>query len=125
MRNTINFNACWAFTKLAEAVPTVMPADWENVNLPHTWNGEDGQDGGADYYRALCYYTKKLDKAVYEGAEEVYIEFEGANSSADVYVNGQLGLLLNWCSQGFPISIEEMAKKYLRLMHSPLLSTDN
>lgn len=41
------------------------------------------------------------------------------------YVNGQLGLLLNWCAQGFPVSIEEMAKKYLRLMHSPLLSTDN
>ena len=41
------------------------------------------------------------------------------------YANGQQGLLLNWCAQGFPLSVEEMAKKYLRLMHSPLLSTGN
>ena len=40
------------------------------------------------------------------------------------YVNGQQGLLLNWCAQGFPLSVEEMARKYLRLMHSPLLSLD-
>ncbi len=41
------------------------------------------------------------------------------------YVTGQQGLLLNWCAQGFPLSVEEMARKYLRLMHSPLLSTGN
>mgnify|MGYP000572773498 CR=1 FL=1 len=23
----------------------------EQVNLPHTWNAKDGQDGGNDYYR--------------------------------------------------------------------------
>ncbi len=41
------------------------------------------------------------------------------------YVTGQQGLLLNWCAQGFPLSVEEMARKYLRLMHSPLFSTAN
>lgn len=35
----------------------------EVVNLPHTWNGIDGQDGGNDYYRGTCYYTKVLKKA--------------------------------------------------------------
>ena len=26
----------------------------EQVNLPHTWNAKDGQDGGNDYYRGIC-----------------------------------------------------------------------
>ena len=41
------------------------------------------------------------------------------------YVSGQLALIRKWCAQGFPLSVEEMAKKYFRLMHSPLLSSDN
>ena len=95
MSKKLIWNDAWSFTKDVELVKdgkVVCCEGWENVNLPHTWNGEDGQDGGADYYRALCYYTKNLDKAVYDGAEEVYIEFEGANSSSDVYVNGQLAV---------------------------------
>ena len=41
------------------------------------------------------------------------------------YVRGQLALMLTWCAQGFPLSVEEMARKYFRLMHSPLLSSEN
>jgi len=88
------WNDSWLFTKDAALVSdthaALNAADWESVNLPHTWNAIDGQDGGNDYYRATCYYTKKLALAECQGAEEVYIEFEGANSSADVYVNGTL-----------------------------------
>ena len=32
----------------------------EQVNLPHTWNAKDGQDGGNDYYRGTCHYEKTL-----------------------------------------------------------------
>jgi len=88
------WNDSWLFTKdaalVSEAHEALKISDWETVNLPHTWNAIDGQDGGNDYYRATCYYTKKLALAECRGAEEVYIEFEGANSSADVYVNGTL-----------------------------------
>lgn len=41
------------------------------------------------------------------------------------YVSGQLALMLRWCAQGFPLSVEEMARKYFRLMHSPLLGSEN
>ena len=58
------------------------------VELPHTWNGKDGQDGGNDYYRGTCYYAKELNKLDLPKADEYYLEFCGANSSADVYVNG-------------------------------------
>ena len=90
------WNDSWLFTKdaalVSDAHAALNTADWESVNLPHTWNAIDGADGGNDYYRATCYYTKKLALADCQGAEEVYIEFEGANSSADVYVNGALAV---------------------------------
>ena len=83
-----NWNDAWLFSKDKE----LDRAQWEVVTLPHTWNAKDGQDGGNDYYRGTCYYAKKLALSECDGAEEVYIEFEGANSSADVYVNGKLAV---------------------------------
>ena len=82
------WNDGWLFSK-EKGLPQ---AEWESVNLPHTWNATDGQDGGNDYYRGTCYYTKKLALVDCQNAEEIYIEFEGANSSADVYVNGELAV---------------------------------
>ena len=32
------------------------------VDLPHTWNAVDGQDGGNDYYRGICRYEKNFGK---------------------------------------------------------------
>ena len=89
MRKRINFNFKWAFTKNATEVPQTMPERWDFVTLPHSWNNIDGQDGGNDYYRGTCYYAKELDKQELPEAEEYYLELNGANSSADVYVNGR------------------------------------
>ena len=89
MRNVINFNKKWAFTKMADAVPETMPAKWDIVNLPHSWNAIDGQDGDNDFYRGTCYYAKQFMKASLPAADRYYLEIKGANSSADVYVNGK------------------------------------
>ena len=89
MRKVFNLNAKWAFTKQANAVPAEMPKDWYFVNLPHSWNAIDGQDGGNDFYRGTCYYAKVLDKMDLPEADRYYLEIRGANSSADVYVNGK------------------------------------
>ena len=87
-----NINAAWRFTKDAALVtPEHLPlsADgWEAVDLPHTWNGVDGQDGGNDYHRGTCCYTKALSRSELPEGEQLYLEFEAANASADVYVNG-------------------------------------
>lgn len=88
-RIVYKLNDKWAFTKQACEVPREMPNDWYWVNLPHTWNNIDGADGGNDYYRGVCYYAKTFDKAQLPAADKYYIEFEGANSSADVYLNGK------------------------------------
>lgn len=89
MRKQIYFNRKWAFSKNVSTIPSSFPDKWDFVNLPHTWNNIDGQDGGNDYYRGACCYVKQLDKAELPEADLYYLEFCGANSSADVYVNGK------------------------------------
>ncbi len=89
MRTVINFNAKWAFTKMATEAPAALPMNWAWVNLPHSWNAIDGQDGGNDYYRGKCWYAKSFSKIDLPEAAQYYLELQGANSSADVYLNGK------------------------------------
>ena len=89
MRKLYNFNTKWAFSKDAEEAPKVMPEKWYWVTLPHTWNDIDGQDGGNDLYRGTSYYAKELEKIDLPKADQYFLEFQGANSSATVYVNGK------------------------------------
>ncbi len=80
MRETKIINSNWSFTKQGETV---------TVDLPHTWNGKDGQDGGNDYYRGTCIYEKDLKKEDFPAGEEIYLQLDGVNSSATVYFNGE------------------------------------
>lgn len=89
MREVYAFNTKWAFTKDAAAVPQTMPQNWYWVHLPHTWNAIDGQDGGNDYYRGMCYYAKEFQKSELPQNDVYYLEIAGANSSADVFLNGK------------------------------------
>ena len=87
MRTIVNINQNWAFLKDMAHVPAAIPEAAEAVNLPHCWNAVDGQDGGADYFRGKCGYFKQL--ADLPEAEKYYLEIRGANSSADVYLDGE------------------------------------
>lgn len=81
MRNIKNINENWIFVKENEK---------STVNLPHTWNGIDGQDGGNDYYRGKCTYIKEIARADMPQGEEIYLQLDGVNSSAFVYFNSKL-----------------------------------
>ena len=89
MRNIVSINNNWFFSKEATAVPEALCTDWEAVNVPHCWNAVDGQDGGNDYWRGTAYYAKSIVKAELPAADRYYLEIQGANSSADVYLNGK------------------------------------
>ena len=89
MRQIYNFNTKWGFSKEAVEVPTTMPERWNWVNLPHTWNNIDGQDGGNDLYRGTAFYAKELEKMDLPKADRYFLEIQGANSSAILYVNGK------------------------------------
>ena len=88
MRKILNWNADWSFYK-GIADPSATTAEGEAISLPHTWNAVDGQDGGNDYFRGSCLYKKSLKKSDLPENNEYYLEINGANSSADVYVNGE------------------------------------
>ena len=78
MKKILSLNDSWIFCK--EGVK-------ETVNLPHTWNGLDGQGAGEDgYFRGACTYTRILPK--YSG--KVFLEFLGANSLCTVKINGRI-----------------------------------
>lgn len=89
MRQIINFNAKWAFSKMATEIPTAIDTRWDFVNLPHSWNAIDGQDGGDDYFRGTAYYAKKFEKIDLPEADKYYLEIKGANASSTVYLNGK------------------------------------
>lgn len=81
MRHIEKINNSWLFQ---------MDEQIQEVQLPHTWNNIDGQDGGNDYYRGKCKYKKYLKRPEMEEGDQVYLEFRGVNSSAVVYVNNSL-----------------------------------
>ena len=79
MRQIININQDWLFS---------LKGKEEKVNVPHTWNNIDGQDGGGDYFRGKATYTKTFKKPELKENQELYLEVNGANSSSDVIING-------------------------------------
>ena len=79
MRQIVNLNEGWMFSKVNSA--------WEMVDFPHTWNGYDGQDGGDDYFRGTCMYSKPVRRALLPKADRYYVEFQGTNSEATLYIN--------------------------------------
>ena len=82
MRHTIDLCGGWQFTG-PDGVTVA-------VNVPHTWNNIDGQDGGNDYRRGECRYERSFPMPAFDGArEEVWLEFDGVNASARVTLNGQ------------------------------------
>ncbi len=86
MRKILSLNKDWLFVK---NTADVTARGGEAVNLPHSWNAVDGQDGGNDYFRGTCLYVKPLVKEELPSADRYYIELRGANSSADLYVGGK------------------------------------
>ena len=59
------------------------------VDLPHTWNNIDGQDGGNDYKRCTCLYQTSFAKPAFDAdTQQVWLQFEGVNASAAVTLNG-------------------------------------
>ena len=87
MRTILNINAGWSFLKDWKEAPVAIPEAAEAVNLPHCWNAVDGQDGGNDYFRGTCCYAKQIEEL--PEAQKYYLEIQGANSSADVYLDGK------------------------------------
>ena len=80
MSKTILLNQGWIFSKDGHD---------EAVTLPHTWNAVDGQDGGNDYYRGTCHYTKILPVPELPAGGRAVLQFDGVAMTAVVSLNGE------------------------------------
>ena len=80
MRKTTTIMKNWLFTDL--------DGSQTKLDLPHTWNALDGQDGGDDYRRGTCTYETEVAAPEFDkGTEVVYLQFHGVNATANVVLN--------------------------------------
>lgn len=73
MRRITNLNNGWTFS---------MNGREKTVSLPHSWNAADGTS--KDYIRTRCVYKKEL----LPSENNTFLLVEGANSVAEIIVNG-------------------------------------
>jgi beta-galactosidase len=72
--------------------------EWEKILLPHTWNSQDVQEGERKvrgflrhkkqgYYRGIGWYRIKFDIAEDQKEKRIFIRFQAAGSTAEVFLN--------------------------------------
>lgn len=89
MRTVISLNEGWQFIREDVGLPEMLPTTWTNVDLLHTWNAVDGQDGNGGYFRGRCWYANSLTIPKQPLADgRLYVEVLAAGQQAAVYVNG-------------------------------------
>lgn len=81
-------NDSWQFA-MGECAKVQSSSQWQSVSLPHTWNGLDGQDGGNDFHRGACTYTRVITPDRADKNKTIYLRFGASNYQTDLYVNGK------------------------------------
>lgn len=94
-REVTPFNNGWEFKKgpfPTDAMQTAARwnADWEQVNVPHTWNADDMQKKTNSFYSGVAYYRKHYVFPESLEGKRLFLRFEGGGACTEVYVNGYL-----------------------------------
>lgn len=90
-RADVTIDSAWRFLRQDQTGASASAFDdasWAAVTLPHSWNATDGQNGGNDYYRGIGWYRRHYTLPADAAGKKVYLQFDGANIVADVFVNG-------------------------------------
>ena len=94
-RQRLNFNGNWQIHYPKEAI--LHPDETQTVTLPHAWNEDWAYR--VDIHQLpddTCRYTKVFTAPQEWAGKHVFIEFEGARQSAEVWLNGhRLGIHQN------------------------------
>jgi beta-galactosidase len=83
----------------------------EDVTLPHSWNATDATDLAPGYRRSVGWYRRVLDLRQYPAGARFYLYFEGANTVADVIVNGRRAGGHVGGYVGFEVEITNLVKR--------------
>jgi len=92
-REVFDLNGGWKFVKSdvpAASAKVFDDSGWQDIKVPHTYNGLDAQDGGDDYFRAATWYRRRWRAPDSTAGKQMYLRFEGVGQTAEVYVNGAL-----------------------------------
>ena len=105
------------FTPIVEPgkIPTferaqVPDAGWEQVTLPHTWNAKDPFDDVPAYRRGIAWYRRSLSLDSSYAGKRLFLQFEGVNQVADVYINGAFAARHEGGYTGFTVDITPWAR---------------
>jgi beta-galactosidase len=64
-------------------------SSWSPIDLPHTWNAHDVSDEQPGYWRGIGWYRKHFRVDPKYAGKRIVLEFEGANQTAEVWLNGK------------------------------------
>lgn len=84
-RAVIPLNNDWLFRFSHE----VHKESGHKVTLPHTWNAVDALSGKPDYKRGIGNYSRSLFVPASWQGRRIFIRFEGANTTTDLFLNGK------------------------------------
>ncbi len=121
MRKVININDNWTFVKDVKSMFGTKFKKGEKINLPHTYNNIDGQDGRNDYFRGAAWYKKDLGSLKLNDNEVAYLEFNAAAISSDVYLNKKHLKHHKGGYSRFRVNISD----YLKKKNELIVSVDN
>ena len=91
-RQQVSLNDGWRFWNddaLGAEAAAFDDAAWERVDLPHTWNAADAFDETPGYRRGVGWYRRTLSVPSEAAGRRRFLQFEGANQVAEVWVNGR------------------------------------
>ena len=94
----------WKFIKeevLLGGSEELSDTEWEEVDVPHTWNSHDVQTGGGKmlnfgkkknhgYYRGTGWYRTRVPFPADVENERIFIKFEAIGDISEIYCNGSL-----------------------------------
>lgn len=95
-RETYNFNSGWVIDY--STVESMSQMGKKTVTLPHAWNEDDAfRMPIARMTTGVVWYRKTFRLPASARGKHVFVEFEGARQTAQVFLNGKE---LGWCSNG-------------------------
>ena len=85
VRTVVKLNDGWQYSAGGREGP-----EWKSIDLPHTWNLTDPFDDEPGYRRGVGWYRRDVRLDARFRDRRVFINFEGVNHVAEVFVNGKL-----------------------------------
>jgi beta-galactosidase len=88
-RDILSLDANWHFLRSDATDGNSTNIDgkmWKTIDLPHSYNADDGLD--ANTYRGPAWYRRTVTLPKTAANKRTYIEFDGAALATDVWING-------------------------------------